>query len=109
MGFYVFSDPKWRSWIEPKSPQNPQGSRGVLKFLFVQKIWSNYSDLTRPHPKWWFSKGNHLISGKSRLVKYYNLARKNAELKPPYLSKLQIAGAISSYKIYIDLFPNLFP
>ena len=37
--------------------------------------WSNYSDLTRPHPKWWFSKGNPLISGKSRLVKYYNLAR----------------------------------
>ena len=39
-------------------------------------IWSNYSDLTRPiFPKWWFSKGNPLISGKSRLVKYYNLAR----------------------------------
>ena len=38
-------------------------------------IWANYSDLTRPHPKWWFSKGNPLISGKSRLVKYYNLAR----------------------------------
>ena len=38
-------------------------------------IWSNYSDLTRPHPKWWFSKGNSLISGKSRLVKYNNLAR----------------------------------
>ena len=38
-------------------------------------IWSNYSDLTRPHPKWWFSKGTPLISGKSRLVKYYNLAR----------------------------------
>ena len=34
-------------------------------------------DLTRPiSPKWWFSKGNPLISGKSRLVKYYNLARK---------------------------------
>ena len=34
---------------------------------------------SRPHtiknPKWWFSKGNPLISGKSRLVKYYNLAR----------------------------------
>ena len=30
-------------------------------------------DLTRPHPKWWFSKGNPLISGKSRLVKYYIL------------------------------------
>ena len=38
-------------------------------------IWSNYSDLTRPHPKRWFSKGNPLISGKSRLVKYYNLPR----------------------------------
>ena len=37
--------------------------------------WSNYSDLARPHPKWWFSKGNPLISGKSRLVKYNNLAR----------------------------------
>ena len=33
-------------------------------------IWSNYSDLTRPHPKWWFRKGNPLISGNSRLVKY---------------------------------------
>ena len=21
-------------------------------------IWSNYRDLTRPHPKWWFSKEN---------------------------------------------------
>ena len=38
-------------------------------------IWSNYSDLTRPHPKWWFSKGNPVISGKPRLVKYDNLAR----------------------------------
>ena len=41
----------------------------------MDSIWSNYSDLTRPHPKWCFSKGNPLISGKSRLVKYYNLAR----------------------------------
>ena len=42
----------------------------------VQKasIWSNYSDLTRPHPKRWFSKGNPLISRKSSLVKYNNLA-----------------------------------
>ena len=51
-----------RSWLE---------SPGCLAPLF----WSNYSDLTRPHPKWWFSKGNPLISGKSRLVKYYNLVR----------------------------------
>ena len=42
----------------------------------LERIWSNYSDLTRPHPKWWFSKGIPLISRKSRLVKYYNLARR---------------------------------
>ena len=23
----------------------------------ASNIWSNYSDLTRPHPKWWFDKG----------------------------------------------------
>ena len=44
----------------------------ILEPFYVY-IRSNYSDLTRPHPKWWFSKGNPLISGKSRLVKYYNL------------------------------------
>ena len=33
-------------------------------------IWWNYNDLTRPHPK-----GHLLISGKSRVLKYYNLAR----------------------------------
>ena len=38
-------------------------------------IWSNYSDLTRPHPKWWLSKGNPFISGKPRLVKYFHFAR----------------------------------
>ena len=38
-------------------------------------FYPNYSDLIRPHLKWWFSKGNPFISGKSRLVKYYNLAR----------------------------------
>ena len=37
-------------------------------------IWSNYSDLTRPHSKWCFSKGHPLIAGKSRSVKYW-LAR----------------------------------
>ena len=26
------------------------------------RFWSNYSDLTRPHTKWWFSNGNPLIS-----------------------------------------------
>ena len=41
----------------------------------VDMVWSNYSDLTRPHPKWWLNKGNPLISGKPRFVIYYNLAR----------------------------------
>ena len=45
----------------------------------VESIWSNYTrSLTRPISlKWWFSKGNGtpVISVKSRLVKYYNLAR----------------------------------
>jgi len=45
-------------------------SVGLITFT-----WSNYSDLRRPHPKWWFSKGNPFISGISRLVKYYNLTR----------------------------------
>ena len=26
-------------------------------------IWSNYSDVTGPHPKWWFSKGKSLFQG----------------------------------------------
>ena len=37
--------------------------------------WSKWIWFGRPHPKWWFSKGNSLISGKPRLVKYNNLAR----------------------------------
>ncbi len=50
-----------------------QGPRWANPWIIY--IWSNYSDLSRGHPKWWFSKGNPFISGKSRLVKYYNLAR----------------------------------
>ena len=46
-----------------------------LFFWLVSWIWSSYSDLTRPHTKWRFSKGIPLISGKPRLVNYYNLAR----------------------------------
>ena len=47
----------------------------TAKMCTVTYTWSNYRDLTRPHPKWWFSKGNPLILGKSRLVKCYNLTR----------------------------------
>ena len=60
-------------------------------------IWSNYSDLTRPHPKWWFSKGNPLISGKSRLVKYYNLTRSydlGMGLKPSILLDREGSGCL---------------
>ena len=53
--------------------QKHEGSMGIL----VYTLWSNYSDLTQPicPQKVAFWKGNPLISGKSRLVKYYNLAR----------------------------------
>ena len=35
-----------------------------LKIYF----WSNYSDLTRPHAKWWLSKGNPLKETKGAKV-----------------------------------------
>ena len=44
----------------------------TLKVIDSGQIIATSHDLT---PKLWFSKGNPLISGKSRLVKYYNLAR----------------------------------
>ena len=56
-------------------------------------IWSNYSDLTRPHPKWWFIKGNPLISGKSRLVKYYNLPRYNGGSSNSWITSHLHSGA----------------
>ena len=57
-----------------KKPKRYSGKSVIFPQTF-RYFWSNYSDLTRPHSKWWFSMGNPLISGKSRLVKYYNLAR----------------------------------
>ena len=52
---------------------------GVLQFTIkINQIWSNYSDLTRPGPlKGSVLEGKSLISGKSRLVKYSDLARPN--------------------------------
>ena len=63
----------WKGTVDDSNEKTHQegGKKTPLKGI----VWSNYSDLTRPHPKWWFSMGNPLISGKSRLVKYYNLAR----------------------------------
>ena len=63
------------------------GGGGRLFFLGKQNDsgkWTRTEDVSgqiivtshgRKPPKWWFSKGIPLISGKSRLVKYYNLAR----------------------------------
>ena len=65
---------RWDRWDHDCQGQG-LGVRILFSWFWCHFIWSNYSDLTRPHPKWWFSKGNSLISGKSRLVKYYNLAR----------------------------------
>ena len=66
-------------------------------------FWSNYSDLTRPHPKWWFSKGNPLISGKPRLVKYYNLARFTSTWCFLRLSSPNISGTYNGgTKTYIN-------
>ena len=40
----------------------PNKKQPVYIYIYIY-IWSNYSDLTRPHPKWWFSKGNLLFQG----------------------------------------------
>ena len=51
----------WRSRL------STHGMRRVnyyIKYLIqdeIAMIWSNHSDLTRPQPKWWFSKGNLLF------------------------------------------------
>ena len=44
------------------------------------------------HPKRWFSKGNHLISGKSGLVKYCNLTRWMVYNGTPYLKWDDLGG-----------------
>ena len=66
-------------WRHKEKNQWIHGMIHQIIHLFIglePLFWSNYSDLTRPiFPKRWFSKGNPLISGKSRLVNYYNLAR----------------------------------
>ena len=87
--------PGLRSWVAEDRLKHLPSPRPSILFIYYQStilfmndnrhsvqtigtnnfISSNYSDLTRPHPKWWFSKGHALISEKSRLVKYYNLAR----------------------------------
>ena len=43
--------------------------RGIFLMWFWQGVWSLQTQ------KWWFGKGNPLISGKPRLLKYHTLAR----------------------------------
>ncbi len=84
IGFSILNHPNFGGWKHPYADADwtwflcrklAAAGRFSSRSTRVDPSWSNYSDLTRPHPKWWFSKGTPLISGKSRLVKYYNLAR----------------------------------
>ena len=53
------------SYANPRDLATPQVSElrlgdlliGVPHDELVKYIWVNYSDLTRPHPKWWFMWG----------------------------------------------------
>ena len=84
-----------KPWISWKTSKWFFGHFWIRSCLFWRQddcFWSKYSDVTRPHPKWWFSKGNPLISGKSRLVKYYNLARLGHWVHAYYIG-LVITGA----------------
>ena len=49
----------------------PKTGVSTSMIIYLVKLYRPHT----PHPKWWFSMGNPFISGKSRLVKYYNLAR----------------------------------
>ena len=64
----------------------------------VSYIYPNYSDLTRPHPKWRCGRGTPpttgLISGKSRLVKYYISARFEFKQVLVVLLKLNIFNKV---------------
>ena len=64
----------------------------------VRLFRSNYSDLT---PNGGLGKGNPLISAKSRLVKYYNLARLLMFLM--HLMALKVVRHVS-----VDSFENLW-
>ena len=50
----------------------------IFIFLNIDRYYASGQIIATSHnitPKWCFSKRKPLISGKSRLVKYYNLAR----------------------------------
>ena len=65
--------PENRGHQQPSSLKRSPAEWPGLYIIYLVKL---NRDLTQPQPKWWFSKGNPLISGKPRWVKYnYNLAR----------------------------------
>ena len=88
---HILFEPLTSTWISKASLgelldfQHPWLQLGAMgRYWFTQGascdhiFWSMILvKLTRDRnpPKWWLSKGNPLISGKCRLVKYYNLAR----------------------------------
>ena len=52
---YCFQVDDWMTQLPP--------SLLMIWLYQTQYIWSNYSDLTRPHPKWWLRKGNLVFQG----------------------------------------------
>ena len=63
--FKPLSDPTCdvENAFEPRNLVSPSFKQKDLETLPKVKVvhgmlWSNYSDLTRPHPKWWFNQGN---------------------------------------------------
>ena len=69
-------------WIEKLESGKVEGKKaslllGLLCFFLGTQRSGQFIATSNAsfHPKWLFRKGNPLISGKSRMVKYYNLAR----------------------------------
>ena len=79
----------------------------------VSYIYPNYSDLTRPHPKWRCGRGTPpttgLISGKSRLVKYYNSPRFEFKqvlivlLKLNIFNKIKLSSSLTTRKNSLNM------
>ena len=51
--FWTVSEPLFQvmNWLEKLICNSESISRTDLKMVFIGFVWSNYSDLTRPHPK----------------------------------------------------------
>ena len=57
---------------------NPTRGRFSFGSHSTNKIWANYNDVSRGHPKWWFNKGTSPKSPKKiRFRNYTNLPKQN--------------------------------